>query len=477
MTPATSVDPGATVADVDTDIASATVSITGNFAGAQDELNFVDQLGIAGPYDAGTGVLSLSGTLSPADYRSALRSVKYRNTSDNPSTAARTVSFKVNDGVADSNVATKDVSVAAVNDAPVAVDGPNISTGEDTTTTTFLAPATLFNDTDAEGDPLTVSEVEGSAANVGVEITLAGGALLKQDANGQWRWKPNGAYNHLKAGETATSEWTYKANDGALDSNLAKNVITVNGANDAPVAVADSFDGVGNTALHVSESRSAGQAGKVINGDLNDNDTDPDNANSELSTTAETKATTGGGSVTIDSDGSFTFHPDDGDTTDSFSYTVSDGTATDTGTVTINMADEVWYVDNSAAPGGDGTSDTPFDTLAEADTASGAGDTVFVFDGNNTNVGLNAGITLADNQRLLGERADLVVGGHTLYPGVAGKRPSIGNAAADAVTLASGNTVRGLDIDASGTAIKGVSAWLPGRWTISRSTVRPESTL
>ena len=44
------------------------------------------------------GVLTLTGTATVAQYQAALRSVQYDNTSDNPNTAARTVTFVVNDG-------------------------------------------------------------------------------------------------------------------------------------------------------------------------------------------------------------------------------------------------------------------------------------------------------------------------------------------------------------------------------------------
>src|SRR5690606_35655165 len=63
-------------------------------------------------------VLSLTGTASLANYETALRSVSYNNTSGNPNTANRTISFVVNDGTANSTAATKTVSVTAVNDAP-----------------------------------------------------------------------------------------------------------------------------------------------------------------------------------------------------------------------------------------------------------------------------------------------------------------------------------------------------------------------
>ncbi len=118
--PASAIDPALTLADLDnTTLASATVAITGNFAAGEDRLVFTDQNGISGRFDAATGVLSLSGVASIADYQAALRSVAYLNTSDDPSGLTRTVSFSVNDGALVSNIATATIGVTPVNDAPV----------------------------------------------------------------------------------------------------------------------------------------------------------------------------------------------------------------------------------------------------------------------------------------------------------------------------------------------------------------------
>ena len=96
---------GATaVFDVDdTNIESAVVSISSNFT-ADDVLNFTDQNGIAGTYDSANGILTLTGSASLADYQSALQSISYENTSDDPSDLSRTVTFLVNDGDVDSNI-------------------------------------------------------------------------------------------------------------------------------------------------------------------------------------------------------------------------------------------------------------------------------------------------------------------------------------------------------------------------------------
>jgi hypothetical protein len=79
-----------------------------------DQLVFVDQLGITGSYDSVTGVLTLTGTASIADYETALRSLAYRHTGDYPQ-VSKTVEFKVNDGDADSNAALKTIDIVPNN--------------------------------------------------------------------------------------------------------------------------------------------------------------------------------------------------------------------------------------------------------------------------------------------------------------------------------------------------------------------------
>ncbi len=126
--------------------------------------------------------------------------------------------------------------------------------------------------------------------------------------------------------------------------------------------------------------------------------------------------TTLGGTITIEADGNFTYHPDDADVgvTDTFTYRVCDASpcnsgtvANATGTLSLPIAGQVWYVRNNEPAGGDGTSDTPFDTLAEAEAASGTGDTVFVFDGSNTTTNLDTGYAMNANERLIGESRPL----------------------------------------------------------------------
>ena len=199
------------------------------------------------------------------------------------------------------------------------------------------------------------------------------------------------------------------------------------------------------------------------------NDTDPDTPQASLVAEPVTNApTTLGGTITIESDGNFTYHPDDADigVTDTFTYRVCDASpcnsgtvANATGTLSLPIAGQVWYVRNNEPAGGDGTSDTPFDTLAEAEAASGTGDTVFVFDGSNTTTNLDTGYAMNANERLIGESRPLSLdpdgGGplptSPLHPGTSGAQPTLTASNEDVIVLASNVLVDGVDVDPSGT--------------------------
>ena len=125
--------------------------------------------------------------------------------------------YKVNDGELDSNVSTVTVTVTAVNDAPVAND--MTATMDENKIAGRYQPVTIFlNATDVDGDDLTYSVV-GSPTN-GTLGSINGNQII---------YTPTQDYN----GEDT---FTYKANDGTVDSNTATVTITINSVNDAPVA-------------------------------------------------------------------------------------------------------------------------------------------------------------------------------------------------------------------------------------------------
>ena len=117
----------------------------------------------------------------------------------------------------------------------------------DTGEATTLSGTNLFADNGSGGDigsGLSVLEVNGVAASVGTEITLASGALLYVNADGTFDYDPNGAFQDLAAagsGANASSltradSFTYKISGG----DTATVSITVSGV--------DNNDTLGGTA-------------------------------------------------------------------------------------------------------------------------------------------------------------------------------------------------------------------------------------
>ncbi|MEH3052925.1 MAG: Ig-like domain-containing protein, partial [Patulibacter minatonensis] len=325
---------------------------------------------------------------------------------------------------------------------------------------------------------LQVDEVAGSAANVGVQQTLASGATVTIDVNGAIAYDPNGAFEGLQTGQTATDTVTYRVKDPAgATSNTATVTITINGVNDAPQAVARRFNAVRQTALEVEPGATAISAPRVrVAGSLLTGATDVDDpaANADL---VDETISTPHGTVDLDPDGSFVYTSAAGDsaTTDTFSFKIKDThNAQSTQTVTIDLQGGVYYVDNDNNGAADGTSTKPFKTVQLATAAAGTGDTI--------HVGASAGTTtsaatLKNNQVIVGAgkalTANLTGGGEntgatTLV--AAGTAPTLGTTSGAVLTLASGNTVDSVDIDPDTTA-KGIVAASAGAVTLKDVTV------
>ncbi|WP_375773236.1 Ig-like domain-containing protein [Archangium gephyra] len=134
--------------------------------------------------------------------------------------------FKANDGKEDSNVATVTLTVTPVNDAPVALAGS-------ATTAEEKAVAVTLGATDVEDDTLTYTVVAGPAHGV-----LSGTGTSRT-------YTPAADYH-------GSDSFTFKANDGTEDSNVATITLTVTPVNDAPVALAGSVTTAEDTAVSVT---------------------------------------------------------------------------------------------------------------------------------------------------------------------------------------------------------------------------------
>ena len=116
-------------------------------------------------------------------------------------------------------VDTFDLTVNAVNDAPVA-NNDSYSTDEDTPLVVNAASGVLSNDTDVDTPLASLTAILVSGPANALSFTL--------NADGSFNYTPNANFN-------GSDSFTYKANDGNLDSNVGTVTLTVNAINDPPV--------------------------------------------------------------------------------------------------------------------------------------------------------------------------------------------------------------------------------------------------
>ena len=207
-------EPGVSLADVDdTQIDRAVISISGGFVPG-DRLNFINQLGITGSYNAGTGVLTLTGTTSLANYQTALRSIGFDSTSDNPGNGTRTISWTVRDVNAESAINGQQTSLAAtttVNVTPVN-DTPDISGLDAISANSYTenGPAVQMDSNVVLADP----ELDGTNWN-GATLTLerSGGANAEDVFSGTGALSLSGG-NVIVSGITVG---TYTQSGGTLN--------------------------------------------------------------------------------------------------------------------------------------------------------------------------------------------------------------------------------------------------------------------
>ena len=257
------------VSDVDNaNMVSATVSFTAGFATGQDLLSATTSAtNITANYNGATGVLTLSGSDTKANYQTVLRSVTYENTSENPSTTLRTLSFQVSDGALSSNVATRDISITAVNDAPVqsGIEGTTLSYTENAAPTAVTSTLVVSDVDNANMVSASVSFTAGfatgqdllsattAATNITANYNGATGVLTLSGsdtkANYQTVLRSVTYENTSENPSTTLRTLSFQVSDGALSSNVATRDIALTAVNDAPV-----LSGIEGTTLSYTEN-------------------------------------------------------------------------------------------------------------------------------------------------------------------------------------------------------------------------------
>jgi hypothetical protein len=228
---------------------------------------------------------------------------------------------------------------------------------------------------------------------------------------------------------------TVEVTDSGGLTGTATVVINLEDVADGPVAVDEGtpsnayVETVGNTLLEVRATPSSAKVKVHFDGNILANDFNSGGTNDFVVTL---ESVTAGAVVELHPDnGTFTYLPPVGFVgVDSFTYRITDANGQfDTATVYINVEHRIWYVRNDAEADGLGRSTDPFDTLAEAESASQAGDTIYLFAGNGTTSGQAEGIVLKSAQRLIGEAVQLTVPATVNINGVDGPtlRSTIGN--------------------------------------------------
>lgn len=229
-------DETVTVVDIDDEILpSASVQITGNYVPPEDALGYSFAFGIAGAFEASTGILSLTGPASPANFQAAMRSVIYFTWGDTPSTVTRTLTWTVNDATA-SGTDTSTVTVMPVNLTPILSAGGTLNYTENDPPT-VVDPSVQATDGDGLGYvgatvQLTTNYAQGQdvlsfvpADGITASFDVPSGTLTMTGFAGKGAWivalKNVLYHNTSETPSTAARTVTWQTDDGETINNLS----------------------------------------------------------------------------------------------------------------------------------------------------------------------------------------------------------------------------------------------------------------
>ncbi len=266
------------------------------------------------------------------------RSSTTLNALGNGQTAMDSFTYTVTDGNGGLATATVMLAVAGANDRPVAqADAQAVDEDQ---LLNVAAVGVLSNDTDPEGDRLTVSSADRTSAR---------GAAVWVNADGSLTYDPRQAseLQALRPGQTKTDTFSYTVSDGNGGADQATVMVTVTGRNDRPTAT-------DNTAGVVEDGAQQDQGNLLTDDDRQGVDADPEgDALTVLSiggVNNPTQDVQGNfGSLAWNANGDYTYTLNntspqvqalaEGETrTDQFTYTVTDGNGgADQATLTVTI--------------------------------------------------------------------------------------------------------------------------------------------
>jgi hypothetical protein len=141
-----------------------------------------------------------------------------------------TITRTVDDG--EGGPVSETFTLTVSNPGPDAVDD-NVAVNEGESRTFNVI---LGSDTDPDQDDLTITQVNGDAANLSTPITGSAGGSFTVNPDGSVTFDANGDFDGLDVGETVVTSVTYTVSDGEGGTDTATVFVTVNGTNDAPVS-------------------------------------------------------------------------------------------------------------------------------------------------------------------------------------------------------------------------------------------------
>ena len=335
------------ITDVDsTNIQSATITLTNFETGDLLNVGGLPPGISASAYNPATGVVTLTGSASLADYQTAIQAIQFENTGSGSNTS-RVIDVVVNDGSNNSNTATTTINVTTI--PTVTIDDVLVqepAAGTVSLTFTVSIDEVLGSNLTFDYQTVDISALSGADYQA---IAITQGTITAGSTSTTITVTVNSDANVFEGDETFSIDLSNFSNTVNFTTSAhttvggVQGIGTIGANNGVPDAVDDSYV--------------TGIDTDLVIGNLLDNDTLIDGA-------TLTNITNGtNGTVTDNGDGTFTYSPTGGFSgTDTFTYTLTDADGeTDTATVTVTVSStatnppvvtnvsDISYTENDAA--------------------------------------------------------------------------------------------------------------------------------